>query len=101
MQPSLPQMPEKIAAKNTETIANAPTAIEGEVAALPKDRRGIGFTRYEAALVALVGQADGAEQPAGQNAPAFFLNTLSRLRLRKHCLCIRWFLKRDCERRSK
>ena len=83
MQPSLPQMPEKIAAKNTETIANAPTAIEGEVAALPKDRRGIGFTRYEAALVALVGQADGAEQPAGQKCPGFFPEHLKQAPLKK------------------
>ena len=90
MQPSLPQMPEKIAAKNTETIANAPTAIEGEVAALPKDRRGIGFIPVMRLLWwRLWGKRMGQSSPRGKNAPAFFPDTLSRLRLRKHCLCIR------------
>ena len=53
------------------------------MAALPKDRRGIGFTRYEAALVALVGQADGAEQPAGQKCLGFFPEHLKQAPLKK------------------
>lgn len=63
-------LPEEITADDAD-IADALAAIEGEMAALSEDQRAaLDVSRYEAALAALEGQADEAEQDADESENA-------------------------------
>ena len=70
VQAMIDALPEEITADDAD-IADALAAIEGEMAALSEDQRAaLDVSRYEAALAALEGQADAAEQDADESENA-------------------------------
>ena len=70
VQAMIDALPEEITADDAD-IADALAAIEGEMAALSEDQRAaLDVSRYEAALAALEGQADEAEQDADESENA-------------------------------
>ena len=70
VQAMIAALPEEITADDAD-IADALAAIEGEMAALSEDQRAaLDVSRYEAALAALEGQADAAEQDADESENA-------------------------------
>ena len=70
VQAMIDALPEEITADAAD-IADALAAIEGEMAALSEEQlAALDVSRYEAALAALEGQADGAEQDADESENA-------------------------------